>query len=92
MVKMLITLLNFCLLNPVQDKLTYKIKYPVYKREANDKPYTGHDPLYANWGLAFEQTFQNTVWEGLNWGLMWKSNSLPLIYEPYRRCHIYAAS
>ena len=48
MVKMLITLLNFCLLNPVQDKLTYKIKYPVYKREANDKPYTGHDPLYAN--------------------------------------------
>ena len=48
MVKMLITLLNFCLLNPVQDKLTYKIKYPVYKREADDKPYTGHDPLYAN--------------------------------------------
>ena len=35
-----ITLLNFCFLNPVQDKLTDKIKYPVYNREADDKPYT----------------------------------------------------
>ena len=42
---MLITSRNFCLLHPVQDKLTYKIKYPVYKREADDKPYTGACPF-----------------------------------------------
>lgn len=64
MFKMLITLLNFCFLDPVQDKLTYKIiNYTQFTTERLTINHTqGHVPLYANQGLDFEQAFQDILY------------------------------